>query len=518
MAPGLHLDLRQSQSLVMTPQLQQAIKLLALSNLELDAYLAKEVESNPLLETQAPEDNTPEDTLGSVSAPEEGIIAASLEKQSADSRADMTVGIDAVMLGKSPDPGQTDPRQIASDFDDNSFQRDSSSGSSGSLDSGSSGDFDFDTIASPPPSLREHLVAQAGEVFDQDALLIAEQLIDSIDETGYLRGDLADIAARLAVALPEVERILQQIQRFDPSGVAARNLAECLAIQAREADRYDPAMARMLAHLDLVAKSALPRLRRICGVDNEDLTDMLGEIRSYDPRPGLHFAGLRAESLAESLVPDLFVSQTKNGWAIAINTATLPRLLVNRRYHAELVRGTTSKNRTWLAEQLTNADWLVRALDQRQRTIVKVGQEIVRQQEAFFLHGVMELRPLTLRQIAEAVEMHESTISRVTSNKYLSCAHGLFALKYFFSRAIASSGIGDDGAVSAKVIKEHIRKLIKNEQPKEILSDNAITALLAKEGYEIARRTVVKYREAMGLGSSVARRRQKKLAEVHKIR
>jgi RNA polymerase sigma-54 factor len=296
------------------------------------------------------------------------------------------------------------------------------------------------------------------------------------------------------------------VQSFDPSGVGARDLAECIAIQAREADRYDPAMATLIAHLDLLAKGALPQLRRICGVDEEDMADMIRELRGYDPKPGLRFGG----GTAEPVVPDLFVRPVKAGWAIEINGATLPRLLVNRRYYTELVKGAGGKNRAWLSDQLAEANWLVRALDQRQRTIVKVATEIVKQQEGFFQRGVSAMRPLTLRQVAEAIGMHESTVSRVTSNKYLSCPRGLFELKYFFSSGIAA--VGGDGAASAEAIKSRIAKLIEGEDGRAILSDDAIAALLAKEGHDIARRTVVKYREAMGIGSSVQRRRQKALA------
>lgn len=484
MALGPRLDLRQSQSLVMTPQLQQAIKLLALSNLELEAYLAEALEGNPLLDTASAD--------GDGAGDERGEEAGDAAPEAA---------------GEGPDAEPTLASDAGSDLDvdfDERFHHDSASDSVGLSGSGEA--VDFDSFAGAEGTLYDHLLAQVGERFDGIEAMVAEQIVALIDEAGYLRADLADLAQRLGVPLALVEAVLAGVQGFDPAGVGARDLAECVAIQAREADRYDPAMATMIAHLDLVAKGAFPQLKRICGVDDEDLADMIRELRGYDPKPGLRFGG----GAAQAVVPDLFVQRTAQGWAVEVNSGTLPRLLVNRRYYSELARGAAAKSKAWLSEQLAGANWLVRALDQRQRTIVKVASEIVRQQEGFFLHGVAHMRPLTLRQVAEAIGMHESTVSRVTSNKYLSCARGLFELKYFFSSGIAA--VGGDGAVSAEAIKSRIRALIEAEDAKAILSDETIAQKLAAEGHAVARRTVVKYREAMGYGSSVQRRRQKALA------
>jgi len=481
MALGPRLDLRQSQSLVMTPQLQQAIKLLALSNLELEAYLAEALEGNPLL------DAAPAGREGEGDEP----------------------GEDAPAPGEAPDPDLALASDAGTDLDvdfaEERFHHDSASDSVG-LSGGDGEGIDFDSFAAGEETLHEHLLSQVGERFSGVEAMVAEQIVALIDEAGYLRADLSDLAQRLGVPLALVEAVLAGVQGFDPSGVGARDLAECIAIQAREADRYDPAMACMIAHLDLVAKGAFPQLKRICGVDDEDLADMIRELRGYDPKPGLRFGG----AAAQAVVPDLFVRRIAKGWAVEVNGSTLPRLLVNRRYHAELARGAAAKSKAWLSEQLAGANWLVRALDQRQRTIVKVASEIVKQQEGFFLHGVAQMRPLTLRQVAEAIGMHESTVSRVTSNKYLSCARGLFELKYFFSSGIAATD--GDGAVSAEAVKSRIRALIDAEEAGAILSDETIAQKLAAEGHDIARRTVVKYREAMGYGSSVQRRRQKALA------
>jgi RNA polymerase sigma-54 factor len=466
----------------MTPQLQQAIKLLALSNLELESYLAEALESNPLLDTAPADSDGPADETGDA-PPAEAPPSDTAEALASDA-------------------GTADDLDV--DFAEERFHHDSASDGAGLAGNGEG--IDFDSFAGADETLYDHLLAQVGEHFGGVEAMVAEQIVALIDEAGYLRADLAELAQRLGVPLALVEHVLGVVQRFDPSGVGARDLAECIAIQAREADRYDPAMERMIAHLDLVAKGAFPQLRRICGVDDEDLADMIRELRGYDPKPGLRFGG----APAQAVVPDIFVRRTAEGWAVEVNGGTLPRLLVNRRYHAELVKGAGTKNRAWLSEQLAGANWLVRALDQRQRTIVKVASEIVKQQEGFFLHGVAHMRPLTLRQVAEEIGMHESTVSRVTSNKYLSCARGLFELKYFFSSGIAATA--GDGAVSAEAVKSRIKALIDAEDAKAILSDEAIAQKLAAEGHDIARRTVVKYREAMGYGSSVQRRRQKALA------
>jgi len=484
MALGPRLDLRQSQSLVMTPQLQQAIKLLALSNLELEAYLAEALEGNPLLDAASGDsDASPDEAVEEAPPP---VIEAPETDAALESAA-----------------GTADDLDV--DFGAEQFHHDSVSDSVG-LSGGDGEGIDFDSFAGADETLHEHLLAQVGEHFSGIEAMVAEQIVALIDEAGYLRADLTELAQRLGVPLALIEAVLAGVQTFDPSGVGARDLSECIAIQAREADRYDPAMACMIAHLDLVAKGAFPQLKRICGVDDEDIVDMIRELRGYDPKPGLRFGG----TPAQAVVPDLFVRQTAKGWAVEVNSGTLPRLLVNRRYYTELAKGAAAKSKAWLSEQLAGANWLVRALDQRQRTIVKVASAIVKQQEGFFLHGVAHMRPLTLRQVAEEIGMHESTVSRVTSNKYLSCARGLFELKYFFSSGISATD--GDGAVSAEAVKSRIKALIDAEDPKAILSDEAIAQKLSAEGHDIARRTVVKYRESMGYGSSVQRRRQKALA------
>ena len=496
MALGPRLDLRQSQSLVMTPQLQQAIKLLALSNLEVEAFIAEEIEKNPLLDGAAEESPERDDPPLSEERPDNG--EALLDTNPGDSEMSLDVDMTA----------ETFHHDSAADGGpgmDGRLGLSGSDGSSGGFEDGP----DFDAMAADAPTLREHLLAQAGAVLSGTVYLVATHLIDQIDEAGYLTLASLDLANRLGVPLVVVEEALAAVQSFDPTGVGARSLGECLALQAREADRYDPAMARLLDNLELLAEGRMTQLKRMCGVDDEDMADMVRELRNYDPKPGLRFGS----TPIEAVTPDVFIAARGEGWAIEINSATLPRLLVNRSYYAELSGGAQDKtSKAWLTDCLANAHWLVKALDQRQRTIIKVTTEIVKQQEAFFRHGIAYLRPLTLRTVAEAIEMHESTVSRVTSNKYLSCARGQYELKFFFTSGVAASDGGE--AVSAEAVKNAIRGLINAESPKAILSDDTLVDLLKEKGFDLARRTVAKYREAMGMGSSVQRRRQKAI-EAH---
>lgn len=478
----------------MTPQLQQAIKLLALSSLEIEAFIAEEVERNPLLETGIPE--IPVET-----PPDDFTVLPST--QSGDRSSDEVLGGTDMAASEALDV----------DFGAETFHHDGAADSVGGADgmlglSGGSmaGGFegegpDFDSFAAADISLREHLMQQAGASLSGRMLFLAQQIIEQIEPTGYLGADLLGMAHRLGVTLAEMEAALTEVQRFDPTGIGARDLAECIMLQAKEADRYDPCMAKLINNLDLVAKGAFDQLKRMCRVDDEDLRDMMIELRSYDPKPGCRF---ESEDNV-SVTPDIFVTGRGSGWAIELNSANLPRLLINRTYVAEL--GKDKATKAWINDCMADANWLIKAMDQRQRTIVKVATEIVKQQDGFFRGGVAHLRPLTLRQVADAIEMHESTVSRVTSNKYLHCGRGLFDLKYFFSSGVQSA---DGDGASAEAVKSHIKALIDGEGAK-ILSDDTLVDLLSAKGFDIARRTVAKYREAMGIGSSVQRRRQKKM-------
>jgi len=484
MGLGPSLSIRQSQQLVLTPQLRQAIQLLQLSNLELDAFLAEELSKNPLLEARPEEADE---------APAGDPVAD--ETESDDVPEDP--GADDLISGSVDDDRPLDVDWQSEALETDSFADVVTSG-------GGEEGFDFDRVQYAAGSLAEHLQDQlhgaSGAVGG-----LARVIAETLDETGYLTVPLEQIAELTGAPMRLVEQALALVQGLEPPGVGARSLAECLALQAKAADRYDPAMARLIDNLDLLSKGRTADLKRICGVDDEDLADMIRELRAYDPKPGCQISG----AAAQDVTPDVFVRQTRGGFAVELNQATLPRLLVNRRYYQELKSGPQDKaSRAWLSECLQNANWLVKALDQRARTIVKTVSEIVKRQQGFFERGVSAMKPMTLREVAEAIGMHESTVSRVTSNKYLLCDRGLYELKYFFGSGVASAE--GEGGAAAEAVKAGIKELIEAET--EILSDDAIAALLKQRGFEVARRTVVKYREAMGIGSSIQRRRLRKIA------
>ncbi|MBS0481683.1 MAG: RNA polymerase factor sigma-54 [Proteobacteria bacterium] len=494
MALGPRLDIRQSQSLVMTPQLQQAIKLLALSNLEIETFIGDALDANPLLEVgdgappaaDAPGDDQDLRRTTLESSPVDQLIG---EGRAEDDRP---LDIDAAALDRDRDPGDAD---WGTEFR-------SAPGEAGP---------GIDERGEGEASLAEHLHAQIGPATrDPAAAFVARHLVGLLDEAGYLPITLAEVAADLGVDQALAEAGLALLQSLDPTGVGARSLGECLALQAREADRHDPCMARLLENLDLLARGELARLKRICGVDDEDFAEMMAELRGYDPKPGLRFGS----SGGEAVTPDILITPgAEGGWDVQLNQATLPQLIVNRSYYVEMRGACDDKAaRAWLSDKLADANWLLKALDQRAKTILKVASELVRQQDGFFRHGVSQLKPLTLRTVAEAIAMHESTVSRVTSNKYLHCERGTFELKYFFTSGVGSTE--GEGGASAEAVKAVIRQLIDAEDPKAILSDDTLVDLLKDKGFELARRTVAKYREAIGLGSSVQRRRQKALAGV----
>jgi RNA polymerase sigma-54 factor len=495
MAVSQRLELRQGQSLVMTPQLQQAIKLLQLSNIELTEYCEQELEKNPLLERDdsAPTSEADRET------PPEAVATETLDRELA--REDFSKCTD---MDTSGEDRYTDGEERAATAAPATPLADWSTVRNSQR---YEGDEDLlESTVADGGTLKDHLLEQlAIAALDHDERLICVSLIDAVDEAGYLRGDLDEVAERLGTDKAHVEATLAVLQGFDPVGIAARNLAECLALQLKDKDRFDPAMAAMVAHLDLVARRDFAGLAEICGVDTSDIADMLTEIRSLSPKPGLAFSS----DPVQPVVPDVIVREGPDGgWLLELNSETLPRLLVNARYFSKVSAKARDKDsKTYLTECLNNANWLVKSLDQRARTILKVATEIVRQQDGFLTYGVRHLRPLNLRTIADAIGMHESTVSRVTSNKYVATPRGLFELKYFFTAAIQSM----DGSEShsAEAVRDRIREMIEREESREILSDDRIVAMLTADGVHIARRTVAKYRESMRIPSSVERRRLK---------
>jgi RNA polymerase sigma-54 factor len=487
MAIGPRLDLRLGQALVMTPQLRQAIQLLQFSNLEVQAWVEQELERNPLLErddrqgADAPAAPTPEETP--LADAREAVAAAGEAPLDADFANVYDAG-GAADGGYVPGAGGGG-RGGRPDFEEDRR--------------------DVEDLADARCSLREHLAEQLRlSIADPTDRLIGACLIAGLDPAGRLALDLDALAASLGCARDRIEAVLGRMQRFDPPGVLARSLRECLEIQLRERNRYDPAMAALLDHLDLLAKRAMRALMAACGVDAEDLAEMIAELRRLDPKPG---AAFEAEP-ATTVVPDVLMRRAEDGsWIVELNPETLPRVLANGAYYARVAAGARSREeRSFIAEHWANATWLVKSLAQRASTILKVAAEIVRQQDGFFRHGITHLKPLILRDIATAVELHESTVSRVTANKYIATPRGTLELKFFFTTAIA----GTDGeAHSAESVRHRIRALIAAEDPERVLSDDQIVAMLKREGVDIARRTVAKYREGLGIPSSVQRRREK---------
>jgi RNA polymerase sigma-54 factor len=515
MALMQRLEMRQGQALVMTPQLLQAIKLLQLSHHDLAAYVEAELERNPLLDRAEADGDAPpsesfggEDALGESdgdSGPEDGGAAEPwLADELKSSRAEIESDLDTRLDNVFPDEGGAPERPAADTADSLSLAASPwTSVGSGGHDGEAP---DFEARLTREVTLHEHLQAQLDlATADPMARFIGRNLIDAVDEAGYLGESVESVADRLGADVSTVERVLALVQTFEPAGIAARNLAECLANQLRERNRYDPAMQALVGHLDLVAKREFAALRRTCGVDDEDLADMLAELRLLDPKPGRAFGG----APMEVLVPDVFVRLAPDGsWLIELNPDTLPRVLVNQTYFAKVSRVTRNDTeKTFLTDCLQNANWLARSLEQRSKTILKVAAEIVRQQDGFFVHGVSHLRPLTLKTVADAIGMHESTVSRVTSNKAIGTSRGTFEMKYFFSAAIP--GAAGMESHSSEAVRHRIKQLIDGERANAIMSDDALVQKLKGEGIDIARRTVAKYRESLRIPSSVERRREK---------
>ncbi|HXZ21751.1 MAG TPA: RNA polymerase factor sigma-54 [Pseudolabrys sp.] len=503
MALSQRLEFRQTQALVMTPQLMQAIKLLQLSSLDLAAYVEGELERNPLLE-RASEDDAPGATAEAerAAADRDEDTASTADWIGADletSRSSMEQGLGTELENVFPDDG-SEKTSAPAEVPPPAYSEWSGTGSGGGED------YNLEAFVSSEKTLTDHLAEQMALAISNPAgRMVGQYLIDMVDDAGYLTGDLDTVAEKLGARRSDVELVLAVLQTFDPPGVCARNLTECLAIQLKERDRYDPAMQTLVEHLDLLAKRDLAGLRRLCSVNDEDLADMIAEIRTLNPKPGLAFGS----TMVQPIVPDVFVRAAPDGtWQVELNSDTLPKVLINQRYYTEVSKTSRSdKEKAYLADCLQTATWLVRALDQRAKTILKVSSEIVRQQDGFFAKGVQHLRPLNLKTIADGISMHESTVSRVTANKYMSTSRGIFELKYFFTSAIAAADGGE--AHSAEAVRHRIRQLINDESPEDVLSDDTIVEKLRGAGIDIARRTVAKYREAMRIPSSVQRRREK---------
>ena len=503
MAMSTRINLRQTQSMTMTPQLLQSIKLLQFTQTELEQFVDSQIENNPLLERAGPladefvEQNQDEKTLNSDSHWENSDLEISA--------AQISDKLDTSLENVFPDdPGNGNGAILTQTTSGNRANTALALPSMGTSDD----EFSLENVAQEHLSLRD--VVEEQIPFICSSVLeraIALELTDALDERGYVEFDLVAMADRLGCGGDTIRAVLDKMQTCDPAGVFARDLAECLVLQCKRIDRYDPAMQALLENLDLLAKRDFNRLSQICGVGQADLIDMLAEIKRLDPKPGLAFE----MTGTQAVVHDVDVSQAPDGtWRIELNTDALPRVIVDRQYYAEISRVVNNKEeKTFVADCLANATWLERSLDQRATTILKVATEIVRQQDAFLVEGVSGLKPMTMKSIADAINMHESTISRVASNKYMLTPRGIFELRYFFTVAIA--GTDNTGEQhSSESVRQRIKELIENESVTKVLSDDGLVDALKAEGIDIARRTVAKYRENMNIASSVQRRREKK--------
>ncbi|NIJ40727.1 RNA polymerase sigma-54 factor [Parvibaculum indicum] len=506
MALAPRLEMRQGQSLVMTPQLQQAIKLLQLSNLELAEYVEQELERNPLLESGSgePENERSRDDTAAESSSEtrwsEDQLSLSEDSPLPGRESDLDTDYDNVYADEARSDVQNEAAAAGSSSSDWQSLRTSGGGGQGS------DEYSFEATLTREATLSEHLTEQMQMSLKvpQDRL-IGAYLIDQVNEAGYITADMEEIAERLGAEIEDVLSVLEVLQGFEPAGVCARNLKECLAIQLAERDRLDPTMENFLDHLELFAKRDFDQLMKVTGADRDDIAGMIEDIRACNPKPGLAFG----DEPVVPVIPDVFVRRgSDGGWLVEINSETLPRVLVNQQYYAEVSSLADAKAKAYVSECLNNANWLVKSLDQRARTILKVASEIIRQQDAFLMYGVQHLRPLNLKTVADAISMHESTVSRVTSNKYIATPRGIFELKYFFTSAIAGTEGG--ASHSAESVRHRIKELIDSERPDAVLSDDNIVEILKGQGIDIARRTVAKYREALSIPSSVQRRREKK--------
>ncbi len=489
MAMGPRLEFRQTQSLVMTPQLRQAIKLLQFTNMEAAAFVEEELERNPLLERDERADVTP-------------------EQPAPDQRNEHLEALDAVALlrrEKLPDAVEADQSNT---FDSGGAADGYDGGGyAGALRNGGRMEGDergIDDLMAAPRSLRTHLGEQIRLNFpDQADRVIAAQFMALMDGAGRVSATDAQIADAMGVDTARVQAVRARMQLFDPPGLFAQDLRGCLEAQLLDQNRMDPAMAALLDNLDLLARRDMRGLLQVCGVDAEDLAEMISEIRALNPKPGAGFDSVPLQQV----IPDVLMRAAADGsWILELNPDTMPRVLVNEAYHARVSAGADRESRTFLGENLSSANWLVKSLQQRANTILKVAAEVVRQQDGFFRRGVGHLRPLILRDVAGAVEMHESTVSRVTANKYIATPRGVFELKYFFTAAI-NAVAGGEGH-SAEAVRHRIRALVGAEA-EDVLSDDAIVAALRREGVDIARRTVAKYRDALRIPSSVQRKREK---------
>ena len=532
MVNGPHLELRQKQALVMVPQLQQAIKLLQMSQAELTAFIEKELEKNPLLEREENQSGTEEKETfqtkntdndsstqsadhnpadqESHTSPSSSTETESIQTEKKENRETEQTDLQELHLGERQAEHTAQP-ELDSDsttlYDDPYGYASAHTYSTQTRSNHSAEDFDPFENQADSKTLKQHLTEQLATLaHSQLDHTIALYLIDQVNENGYLTTRLEDISEKLGIAQTHIEKILSLLQSFEPTGVMARSVEECLRLQLMERNQFDEKMRILLEHLPLLAQSSFKKLARLCSVELKELNEMISKIRTLSPKPGLAYGG----EVSPAVIPDVFIyAHPDGGWRIELNSESLPKLLINMHYYTEVHHKSQHKEeKSFISECHKNASWLMKSLDQRARTILKVTREIVKQQDAFLAHGITYLKPLTLKHVAEAVEMHESTISRVTMNKYLATPRGIFEMKFFFSSALTTSNGNTE--VSAEAVRHMIKTLVTKETVDSVLSDDKIMEHLQKTGIDIARRTIAKYREAMQIPSSAERKRQLK--------
>lgn len=506
MAAGFRLEQKQSQSLVMTPQLAQSIKLLQLGSQELMEFVHSEIEKNPLLELEPDPEGPHADRRNSRSGPAEesgkeepgDLVTHELGTDAGAREADIDASFENVYDAERTGAETAKPK----DANDNLAPSGPAAREQHDL-------LEFASTVSEQPTLAQYLEAQIGLVFRQtENRQIAAYIAHGLDEDGYFREPVSEAAKSIGTNSENFLEVLTRFQALEPTGIGARSLSECLQLQLAERDRLDPAMSILVNNLGLLAKREYSKLMKLCGVTRNELSEMVQELRRLDPRPAAKYEAV----IAEAVVADVIVTQKPDGdWAIELNPETLPKVLVDQEYYTELNRTIeTAEGREFIGDCMTNANWLIKSLDQRARTILKVATEIIRQQDMFFASGIEHLKPMNLKAVAEAIQMHESTVSRVTANKYLRCEQGIFELKFFFSSSVSAAS--ENGELSSESVKHRIKQLVDGEKPSKVLSDDQIVEQLQEAGIEIARRTVAKYREAMRIPSSVQRRRDKRQA------
>ncbi|MEW5973888.1 MAG: RNA polymerase factor sigma-54 [Pseudomonadota bacterium] len=486
------LELRQGLSLAMTPQLQQSIRLLQLSSLELQTEIQQAIEANPMLEI---EDESGEETEPAAIETREALPTTRLDE------ADTTLDLEA--------PRQEMPEELPVDSRwDDIFEADGST----SYSKGSAEDEERDFLShtsSGQESLHDHLLSQMllTPLSPRDQQ-IATAIIESVDEDGFLEQPLDSIVEGLRHDLPDIEldeaeAMLHLVQQFDPPGVAARDLGECLALQLRQVEHPSPAhadAARLLEHLDLLASRDYTRLQRLLKIDAEALKAALQVLQGLNPRPG---AELRSQDV-EYVIPDVIVRRVGGQWRVELNPDITPKLRINNLYAGFIQRGRRGEDMNYMRNALQEARWFIKSVQSRNETLLAVAEAIVRRQQDFLEHGEAAMRPLVLREIAEELGLHESTVSRVTTNKYMHTPRGVVEFKHFFSSHV---GTADGGEASSTAIRARIKQLVADEPACKPLSDSRLTQLLEAEGINVARRTVAKYRESLGIPPSNERKR-----------